>query len=149
MKTLKLYQTLQKLPLGKPLFSKIVCFKAPYFSSISPKIVELRPGYCEILLKKRRSILNHINTIHAIAMCNAAELAAGMMTDVSIPSDYKWIPSGMTVKYLHKAKTSLTAIASDKDIEWVAGNIVVPVILIDESGKTVFQAEITMHIKQR
>ena len=36
------------------------------------------------------------------AMCNMAELAGGLMTDVSIPQGSRWIPSGMTVKYLKK-----------------------------------------------
>src|SRR3546814_8551637 len=42
------------------------------------------------------------SSVHAIALCNAAELAGGMMTEVSIPSGARWIPKGMTVEYLAK-----------------------------------------------
>ncbi|WP_269431109.1 DUF4442 domain-containing protein [Photobacterium gaetbulicola] len=41
---------------------------------------------------------NHLNAVHAIAMFNMAELAGGMMTDVSIPVNSRWIPVGMMVE---------------------------------------------------
>ena len=43
-------------------------------------------------------------------MCNMAELAAGTMTDVTVPGNYRWIPKGMTVEYLAKAETDLTVL---------------------------------------
>jgi len=57
-------------------------------------------------------VLNHIGTVHAIAMCNMAELAGGTMTEVTVPATHRWIPKGMTVEYLKKAETDLIAIAS-------------------------------------
>src|SRR5690606_23543283 len=91
---------------------------------------------------------NHLGTVHAIAMCNAAELAAGMMTNVSIPAGARWIPKGMTVEYLAKAKTDLTAVASGEGVDWSSdGDKVVPVVVTDTEGKTVFTAQITMNVK--
>ena len=95
---MEIYQRCERLPLGKALFSKLVCFKAPYFNSIRPRFLELGPGYCRIALKKRRSVTNHIGSVHAIAMCNLAELAAGTMVEAGIPGHLRWIPKGMTVK---------------------------------------------------
>ncbi|SVE42314.1 uncharacterized protein METZ01_LOCUS495168 [marine metagenome] len=102
-KTLKLYQSLTHLPLGKIIFSKILCFLTPYFSSIKPSIKELKINRCVVFMKKRRAVTNHLKTVHAIAMCNMAELAGGLMTEVSLPQGKRWIPSGTTVKYLKKA----------------------------------------------
>ncbi|UZE21774.1 DUF4442 domain-containing protein [Pseudomonas sp. B21-056] len=91
---------------------------------------------------------NHLQSVHAIALCNAAELAGGMMTEVSIPSGARWIPKGMTVEYLAKAKTSVHAIADGSEIDWESfGDKVVPVDIFDEGGVKVFTARITMNVK--
>jgi acyl-coenzyme A thioesterase PaaI-like protein len=149
MNTLALYNKAQSLPAGKWIFSKALCLVAPYFGSIKPLFKELKPNYCEIRIKKRRRVQNHIGTVHAIAMCNMAELAAGTMTDVSIPKRARWIPAGMTVNYVKKAKTDLIAIADGNDLDWsVNGDVVVPVVVKDTSGETVFTADIKMNVKQ-
>lgn len=135
--------------LGRWLFTRFVCFKAPYFASIRPLFRALEPGRCAVSVRKRRAVQNHLGTVHAIAMCNMAELAGGMMTDVSIPKGARWIPAGMTVQYLKKAKSNLTATADGKDIDWtVTGDVLVPVIVSDSSGETVFRADIRMNIRQ-
>lgn len=133
---------------GAEQFSKMVCQFAPYFSTIEPTIVDLRPGRAEVQVPFRREITNHLATVHAIALCNAAELAGGMMTDASIPEGARWIPKGMTVEYLAKAKTDVTAVADGAGIDWSsAGDKVVPVDAFDADGKKVFTARITMDVK--
>jgi len=107
--TLKLWNRFKNKPAGKWTFSKLLCLKAPYFSSISPVFERLETNCAEINIKKHRAVLNHIGTVHAIAMCNMAELAGGTMTDVTVPSTHRWIPKGMTVEYLKKAETDLIA----------------------------------------
>lgn len=149
MNALNMYNKMSKLPAGNWLFSKALCVVAPYFGSIKPRFDELRPNYCQVSIKKRRSVQNHIGTVHAIAMCNMAELAGGTMTDVSIPKKARWIPAGMTVKYVKKAKTDLIAIADGSDLDWtVNGDVIVPVIVKDTQGEIVFTADITMNVKQ-
>jgi acyl-coenzyme A thioesterase PaaI-like protein len=145
---MKLWTQLSPKPLGKWLFSKAVCFKAPYFASIQPRFITLKPGYCEVAIRKRRAVQNHIGTVHAIAMCNMAELAAGTMTDVSVPARSRWIPKGMTVEYLKKAQTDLTAIAQlpQLDAFAVTGDLLVPVEVKDTAGEIVFRATVTMWI---
>ena len=121
---------------------------APYFSTITPEISELRPGHAVVNVPFRKEITNHLASVHAIALCNAAELAGGMMTDVSIPAGAKWIPKGMTVEYLAKAKSNIRAVAQGEGIDWqTAGDKVVPVDIFDEAGVKVFTANITMNVK--
>lgn len=149
MQALQLFEKFKNLPAGRKLFSLAVCHTAPYFSSIHPTIEELKPNYVRVFVKKRRSVENHLKTVHAIAMCNMAELAGGLMTDASIPKGARWIPAGMTVVYVKKAMTDLTAVASGDAIDWrTEGNIVVPVSITDTQNNVVFTAEITMNIKQ-
>lgn len=149
--TLSLWQGFASKPGGKWAFSRLVCLKAPYFGSIRPRFDELRPEYCEVRMRKRRAVLNHIGTVHAVAMCNMAELAGGTMTEVTIPSTHRWIPKGMTVKYLKKATTDLVAVATPHaEIDWsVPGEYDVDVVVRDTQAEPVFEASITMWVAPR
>lgn len=149
--TLSIWQRLAGWPGGKWLFSRLVCWKAPYFGSIRPAFVELRPGYGEVRMKKRRAVLNHIGTVHAIAMCNLAELAAGVMTEVTIPRTHRWIPKGMTVEYLGRAQTDLRAVAVIDPVPEFgpAADVPVMVDVVDAGDQVVFRAVITMWVSAR
>lgn len=141
--TLSMYQS-----VGASAFSNMACQIAPYFSTINPEISVLTPGRAEVRVPFRKEITNHLASIHAIALCNAAELAGGTMTDVSIPDGARWIPKGMTVEYLAKAMTSIHAVADGSQIDWgSAGDKIVPVDIFDEGGMKVFTARITMNVK--
>ncbi len=134
--------------MGPEVFSQGVAQIAPYFSTIDPQVVELKPGYCEVFLKNQKKVHNHIGTVHAIAMCNAAELAGGMTTDVSIPKGARWIPQGMTVEYIAKAKTDLKVVCDATNVDFSQeGKIVVPVAAYDTQGTKCFTADITMNVK--
>lgn len=145
------WQRLSGLPGGKWAFSRLVSWKAPYFSSINPRFDELRPGRCEVQIRKRRAVLNHIGTVHAIAMCNMAELAGGTVTDVTIPSSHRWIPKGMTVEYLAKAETDLRAVASLENLPELgdARELPVTVDVLDTNEQPVLRAVITMWVSPK
>lgn len=149
--TLGLWQSFASKPGGKWAFSRLLCLKAPYFGSIRPRFEALRPEYCKLRITKRRAVLNHIGTVHAIAMCNMAELAGGTMTEVTIPSTHRWIPKEMTVKYLKLAKTDLVAIATPQSQpDWSEpGEFKVNVAVLDQQAEPVFEAQITMWVAPR
>lgn len=151
MGTLAIWQRFAPRPGGKWAFSRLVCLKAPYFGSIRPRFEELRPEYCRIAIRRRHAVLNHIGTVHAIAMCNMAELAAGTMTEVSIPATHRWIPRGMSVEYLKKATTDLVAVATpDSPPDWSGpGDYRVNVTVSDRSNERVLRATITMWVTPR
>lgn len=131
-------------------FSKMACQIAPYFSTINPVMTALRPGFASVQVPFCREITNHLHSVHAIALCNAAELAAGMMTDVSIPTGARWIPKAMQVNYLAKAKTDVTAVADGSQIDWYSqGDLAVPVLITDAEGQEIFTASITMNIRHQ
>lgn len=148
MNTLAIFNRMKKLPGGTRLFTLAVCRMAPYFTSISPLIEDLQPGYARISMRKQRKVENHLHTVHAIAMCNMAELVGGLMTEVSVPDGARWIPSAMTVAYRKKALTDLVAVAKGEGIDWQSGGeVVVPVKVMDRQHNIVFTAAITMNIK--
>ena len=112
MSVLSTYRNLARWPAGRWLFSRLVCWKAPYFSSIAPRIETLEPGRCIATLRHRRAVTNHIGTVHAIALCNLAEFTGGLACDAGIPASMRWIPKGMAVAYLKKAMGTMRATAT-------------------------------------
>lgn len=134
--------------LGPENFSSAIGNVAPYFASVEPQFVELRKGFAEVRIRNQRKVHNHIGTVHAIALCNGAELVAGTCTDVSIPQGARWLPIGMTVQYLAKAKTDIRVVTEADGVDWSRpGNIEVPVSAYDTDGTKVLGAVITMNVK--
>lgn len=152
MDVLALWRKMQRWPAGAWIFSRAVCFKAPYFGTVHPRFELLEAGRCEATIPDRRSMHNHIGTVHAIALCNLAELCAGVMTDASLPSDMRWIPKGMTVSYLKKAKGRLRGIATP-EIPIVSASegydLPVNVDVLDAGGDKVFNARILMWLSPK
>ena len=149
---LRLYRRFERWPLGRWLFSRAVCFKAPYFGTIHPTFVALEPGRCEARIPHRRGMQNHIGSVHAIALCNLAELCAGVMTDASLPNGMRWIPKGMTVQYLKKAVGPQTGVATPA-LPLVAAaqgyDLPVQVEVRDGGGDVTFRAEVTMWLSPK
>lgn len=147
---LKLWNSLGHASIGQWLVSKIVCFMAPYFGSIKPIFTKVQPGLVELKFKRRRAVQNHIKTVHAIAMCNAAELAGGTCLDVSLHGDFRWIPIGMSVQYLKMAKTDLRVICKIETFDWEEDcEVVMPVDIFDDNNERVFHADITMKVSAK
>jgi hypothetical protein len=79
---------------------------------------------------------HHLGTLHAIAMCNGAELTAGLTTDVSIPAGRRWIPIEMNVRYLAKATTDVLVECNGQALDWsVVEDTAVPVTVSGRRGK--------------
>ncbi len=148
-KTLAIYNRLSKLPYGNRIFTRALTLKTPYFSTIHPLITDVRPGFCVTEMKDRHSIRNHLSTIHAGALCNLCELTGGLAVEVSVPSELRWIPKEMTVKYIKKAKGKLTGICSFDPAILKPGDVAVPLEIKDTSGDVVLAATIMFYLSKR
>ncbi len=83
-------------------------------------------------------------------MGNLAELVAGLVTEVTIPPTMRWLPRGMTIEYLKRAQTGVTATAQLDRNDWgSAENVGVPVTIVDSAGQEVVRAVITMYVSPR
>ena len=148
--TLRAWIRARRSSFGRWLFARSVSRRAPYFGTIKPRFLDLQPKLCRVSMRKRRAVENHIGTVHALAMGNLCELAAGMCTEVTIPIAMRWIPRGMTIEYLAKAETDVTATARLDKTEWAgAENVSVPVTVHDANGKEVVRAVISMYVSPR
>lgn len=144
--TYRAYQLLTRFPAGHWLFSRMVCLKAPYFASIRPQVTLVQAGRAEVVIRQRRALQNHIGTVHAIACCNACEMAMGMLAEATIPDHLRWLPKGMTVHYLKKAIGELKAVANLASNGFVEGEVVVPVDVFNNQGEIVVHADIVLHV---
>jgi hypothetical protein len=69
------------------------------------------------------------------------------VTEVTTPPGTRWIPRGMTIEYLRKAETEVSATARLDKSEWApTGSVAVPVSVTDKNGNEVVRAVITMHV---
>ena len=94
---------------------------------------------------------NHLGTFHAIAACNLAEVAMGMLAEASVPTTHRWIPKAMDARYLAKTTGGLTATAVLDPLPEFAGitsgvEVVVPVSLVDAAGVMSVRCAITLWI---
>lgn len=142
-----LYLKLVQYPLGKWLFTRAICLQAPYFASIRPLFRRLEPGRAVVFMRKRRRVQNHIGTVHALAMGNLCELAAGLVMESSLAADTRWIPRGMNIEYLAKAHTDVEATATVPVQAWPEpADVPVSVSVKNRLGEEVVRAVIRMYV---
>lgn len=147
-----MWTKLAVLPGGRRLFSAALCLRVPYFRTVLPHVLEMRPGYCAVRSPKWWGVHNHIGTFHAIAACNLAELAMGMLAEATVPPTHRWLPKGMTVTYVAKAETGLTAVAELAGLPEFGGEpaeVDVPVTVSDKHGKPVVTGSITIWVTEK
>jgi acyl-coenzyme A thioesterase PaaI-like protein len=144
-----MFRNAARLPGGRKLFSLVVAQRAPFFGSVSPVIEELRPNYCEVRFAKRRAVQNHIGTVHVIAICNALEMAMGVMAEASIPRHLRWIPKGMDVSYTAKATSDIRAVAELAPEAWVPGDVAVAVRALRDDGTVVVEGTIRLWVTEK
>lgn len=136
---------------GRWLCSRLICWQAPYFASISPRLESLEPGRCVAVIQHRRRVQNHIGTVHAIALCNLAEFVGGLATDAAMTRSLRWIPKGMSVRYLKKAVGPMRGEAQLDVIGEIGSGAErsAHVVVKDRNGEAVFSAEITMWVSPK
>ncbi len=125
--------------------------KAPYFGTVRPRFVELRPNYAELTIAKRRRVQNHLKTVHVIAICNGLEAAMGALAEASVPATKRWIPKGMDVRYTAKAVSDITCIAETDAAQWVGDEPDVPVRVraLRDDGTVVVEGVIRLWVTDR
>ena len=84
---------------------------------------------------------NHVDSIHAVALLNLAELTSGLAVVVGLPTDVRGIVTGLSMTYHKKARGLLVAecrcpipeVRGDTDCEAAA-------TITDASGEVVARA---------
>jgi acyl-coenzyme A thioesterase PaaI-like protein len=145
--TFEIYKTLTALPQGKRLFSVLYQQKAPYFASAHIQVREMAENRAEVLVPKRRSVQNHIGTVHAIAVANGLEAAMGLLAEATTPKGYRWLPKGMNIEYLALSDSDILCVAETTDADWAnAPDVPVKVTATRKDGTVVVQGTIRIWV---
>ena len=149
--TLRAWQQLGKSRFGRSRFMHKVRKRSPFVAVIEPAFIELRHAYCRVSIRRRREVFDHNGNVHNLAIGALCDLAASMVTEVTIPLAMGWTARGMTIEYLRKAESDIVAIARLDKLDWpgTPESIAVPVSAIDENGAEVARAVITMFVSPR
>lgn len=103
------WRLFSRLPAGKWLFSRVLGLLVPYTGSLGATVQTLEPGHCIVTLRDRRRLRNHLQSIHAIALCNLGEMSSGLALMNSLPDKTRGILAGLSIEYRKKGRGRLSA----------------------------------------
>jgi acyl-coenzyme A thioesterase PaaI-like protein len=109
---LQLWRRLSPYPGGRWLFAQIFGRTVPYSGSVGPRFRLLEPGRAEVEIPDRRANRNHLGSVHAIALMNAAEQASGLAMMVGLPTGIRGIVTHISMEYLKKARGTIRAVST-------------------------------------
>ncbi len=107
-----------RLPGGRYLFGRMLGFVVPYAATIRPDVLSLEPGRARMRLADRRSVRNHLRSIHAAALITLAETTANLAMSTGRPKQGRWIVTGMDSEFIKKARGPITADCRIENQDW-------------------------------
>jgi acyl-coenzyme A thioesterase PaaI-like protein len=145
--TLRSWQRRGNSAFGRYLFARAMCRRAPYMRVLKPRFLEVGPRRCRIAISKSARLEDAAGALHSTAIGGLCELAAGLVTEVTIPVTMRFTRRGMTIEYLREAQSEVSATAHLDKNEWRgAETVAVPVSVLDSTGTEVVRAVVTMDV---
>ena len=102
------WDRLQAVPGGRRVFSLMVGRLARYTGTIGAVVEELRPGFARVTMGDTPLVRNHLRSVHAVALANLAELTGNVALAYALPDDARFIVAGMDLRYVKKARGTIT-----------------------------------------
>lgn len=134
-------------PLRSTVVSGIFGRVVPFVGTSGLRYEELSPERVVVSIRNRRAVQNHIHGVHAAAMALLAETATGFAVGMNLPDDKLPLIKSLKVDYLKRSQGDMRAVAtlSPEQVEQIRntpkGEVLVPVIVTDESGEEPVRCE--------
>lgn len=124
---------------------------APYSGTTGARVRELEPGRAVLLLPDRRRLRNHLDSIHAVALANAAELASGLAMLTALPAGTRAIVLHLACAYEKKARGTIAVLGVADAPSQITepGEALARATLRDETGDVVARFEATWRLAPR
>ena len=123
------------------LFGRVV----PYVGTSGLRYEELSTERVVVSIRNRRPVQNHINGVHAAAMALLAETATGFVVGMNLSDDKLPLIKSLKVDYYKRTKGDMRAVATLTAEQRhliktePKGEVLVPVVVTDESGEEPIQ----------
>ena len=143
------WQAAQHSKIRRWVFNQILRKKIPYTGSVQPQVVEFSVGRAVVLMSDRQEVRNHLNSVHAAALMNFAELASGLAFNSRLPRNFRAIVTKFTIDYRHKARGTLRALAVVPEFNAVPGQKYLAVAeIFDTENRCVARGEAEWLVKE-
>lgn len=144
-----LVSKIHKAPLFMQSFllTKLFNTTVKYAGTTGIKLEKVTNRETVLTLKNKKSVQNHIGGIHAIAASLLAESATGIVFGMNVPDTNVPLLKSMTIHYQRRMKGDLKAVASITAEQILLieqqdkGELMIPVIITDESGQAPIECE--------
>jgi|TARA_B110000091_G_scaffold205895_1_gene242074 hypothetical protein len=135
-------QFLQPFLLTRMFFSQVT-----YAKTTGIKIKKVSNQEVIITLANKKKVQNHIGGIHAVAAALLAESATGIVFGMNVSDKCIPLLKSMTLRYQRRmqgaltAKATLTSTQVDQINSDEKGDMLIPVIITDESDQSPIECE--------
>ncbi len=106
---LALWRFFTAIPGGKAFFDRVLDHRVPYAASIAKSVEVLKPGHCLLEMRDQRAVHNHRDVVHAAAILNLAETAAGLALQSLLPTGLEPVVKSTSLEHRKTARGPLTA----------------------------------------
>ena len=145
----KLVRKVYKLPQSTHefLLTKLFTSQVKLAGTAKLKVLKISNEEVSVKLANKKRVQNHIGSIHAVAAALAAESASGIVFGMNVPDSHLPLLKSMSLTYNKRMQGDITATAklTAEDIKQIAsaekGDLLVPVVLTDESGDSPIECQ--------
>lgn len=141
------WRALAPIPGGKTIFSLLLGLLVPYSGTLCARVTELTEGVSSVTVRQRWRILNHLGSIHAMALANVCELSSGLALLSRLGAHRRGILTGFKISYHKKARGTLRVQSDARSVMLPDdGEVEVSATGFDSSGEIVVRADATWRI---
>ncbi len=129
------------------LLTTLFTSKVKFAGTTGVKIKKITHQETILFLKNKKSVQNHIGGIHAVAAAVLAESTTGIVFGMNVPDSRLPLLKSMKINYIRRMQGNLKAVANltSAQIKVIEqqdkGDVIVPVIITDESGQQPIECE--------